>query len=277
MNLPKREVFFMIETQSLTQTERQGGKEELRHSEFGAIALVTDFGDDLAKAECRLALNVIFNEHRVIVPDLIAVNDVVSFNKVHAAFNLCRLANMAGPKTVFIGVVDPGVGTDRKGIILQTDREHYFVGPDNGIFYPAASEEGITGIWSIDESLFPTSANTFHGRDIFSKVAARIACGFDPSTLGEKADNLVKLHFQSGQILHIDRYGNLKVNLNVAEEGNKIVLHGELEIPFLRTFEDVEVGQPLAYLGSSGLLEIAIREGNAAKILGYNIGDCLEL
>jgi len=258
--------------------EQQLGKERtFKQSGFGAIVLVTDFGDDLAAAECRLSLSSVFQENKIVSPDLIIVNDVAPFNKVHAAFNLCCLSNMAPPKTIFIGVIDPGVGTDRNGVIVQTAKEHYFIGPDNGIFYPAASHEGITGIWQIDKIKFSDSSTTFHGRDIFSPVAAKIACGLDINALGINVNSLVELFFQSGQILHIDSYGNLKVNKNIPTGISGFFLQDKLTIPLVRTFEDVNVGQPLAYLGSSGLLEIAVREGNAAKSLGYKIGDCLNM
>lgn len=268
----------MVETKRHIFAEQQLGKETLfRRSEFTAIVLVADFGDDLAKAECQLSLNRVFQENHVIAPELITVNDVVPFNKIHAAFNLCCLTNTAAPKTVFVGVIDPGVGTDRKGIIVETAKEHYFIGPDNGIFYPAANSEGITGLWQIDNSKFSNPSVTFHGRDIFSKAAAKIASGLSPDSFGTNATDLVSLEFQEGQILHIDRYGNLKINGTLPVGATKIFLSNNLSIPLVRTFEDVDIGQPLAYLGSSGLLEIAIREGNASNVLGLKIGECLSI
>lgn len=259
--------------------EQQLGKDQaFRRSKFGAIVLVTDFGDDLAAAECKLSLTGVFQEHRIISPGLITVNDVAPFNKVHAAFNLCCLSRVAPPNTIFIGVIDPGVGTDRKSIVVQTEKEHCFVGPDNGIFYPAANNEGITGIWQIDNNQFPNSSTTFHGRDIFSKVAAEISCGINPESIGLPLDELVELKFGPGQIVHIDAYGNLKINGDIPSGiTNLVLLSINLTIPFATTFENVDVGQPFAYRGSSGLIEIAIREGNAAKSLGYKIGDCLNI
>jgi hypothetical protein len=258
--------------------KKQLGKEDsFRRSRFGAIVLVTDFGDDLAASECRLSLDRVFQENRIVPPDLITVNDVAPFNKVHAAFNLCRLSSVAPANTIFIGVIDPGVGTERKSVIVKTAKEHYFIGPDNGIFFPAANHEKITDIWQIDKTKFTDSSITFHGRDIFSPIAAKIACGLNTSALGVNVNSLVELYFQSGQILHIDFYGNLKVNQEIPIETSGLILQDKLTIPLVKTFEDVNMGQPLAYLGSSGLLEIAVREGNAAKFFGYKIGDCLNI
>lgn len=231
----------------------------------------------MAKAECRLSLAEVFQPNKVIPPELIIVNDVDPFNKLHGAFHIWQLAKIAPQKTIFIGVIDPEVGTDRKGIVVQTEDNNYFIGPDNGILYPAVESKGINGIWEIDKEQFPNSSNTFHGRDIFSKVAAYIACGMIPDSIGFSIDNMVQLRFQKSQIVHIDRFGNLNIFDSNPNGTNSIVLSNGLTIPIVKTFEDVEIGQPLAYLGSSGLLEIAIREGNASKSLGYKIGDCLEI
>lgn len=251
---------------------------EFRHSAFAAIVLITDFGDDLAPAECRLSLRQVFRENRAVSPEIIVVNDVLPYNKTHAAFTIDRLVESAPPEIIIIGVIDPGVGTQRKSVIVQTQNNHYFIGPDNGILYPGARRDGILKIWQIDRNQFPHSSTTFHGRDVFSKVAALIACGARPDLLGSPINELMELHFLHGQIVHIDAYGNLKIYGPVPQNANHLSLPEQnLDVPFVRTFEDVAVGQPLAYIGSSGLLEIAVREGSAARFLGCNVGNCLDI
>lgn len=270
----------------MAKTERNAIENRIKVADCPNIVLVADFGDDLAEAECRLAASIIWRKNRVAPPDLTVVNDVRPFNRIHAAFTFHRLADVAPAGTVFIGVIDPGVGTTRRSVIVKTERQHFFVGPDNGIFYPVAVQSGLEGVWEIDESRFPVHSTTFYGRDIFSKVAAEIACGINLDVLGRRANqrDLLPLLLQPGQIVHVDAYGNIKIWGDVPDRVKSVAIRLEnghsLQIPFVRTFEDVAVGQPLAYLGSSGLLEIAIREDvncGAADRLGINIGDQLNL
>ncbi len=253
---------------------------EIRRPDYPTLVFATDFGDDLAIGECQLSLMAVFQQEDVACPYIVTVNDILPFNKVNAAFQIDRLSKQAPPRTVFAGVVDPGVGTDRKGVIIQTKRDHVFVGPDNGILYPACSDEGISKAWQIDYSRRAKSSTTFHGRDIFSPIAAEIACGFPLGSFGPEINGLFEYQYEPNQVLHIDPYGNYKINnKDFAEAGNvgvSSIYVGAREIPFAKTFEDVEVEHLLAYVGSSdGLLEIAKRQGSAAKELGYEVGNCL--
>lgn len=242
------------------------------------IIFVTDFGDDLAIAECKLSVMRIFKELDRLTPETVVVNDVLPFNKTHAAFCILRLASQAPKEAIFVCVIDPGVGTSRKGIIIKTRKDHYFIGPDNGIMYAAASNEGIDSVWRIREDLFPNASNTFHGRDIFSKVAGHISLGNHPSALGHPTNSIVKSKLYPGQIVHIDFYGNAKIFGRVPNHAKQVnLVEKAVKLPLVRTFEEVEDAKPLAYLGSSGLLEIAIRNRNATSHFGFKVGDVLKI
>lgn len=246
----------------------------LRRSRCPAIVYVTDFGDEWAKSHCELALVSVFHPHAVNPPQIVHNHHVPKFDIRQAAFHTDDLACRALRNTIFIGVVDPGVGTDRKGLVLETNQDHYFVGPDNGIFYPVASREGIKRIWEIDMGLFADSSVTFQGRDVFSPTAARIACGYKPASLGRSLDAMVELNFDPGEVVFEDDFGNVRVNASIPPDARSIRLAGwEGSIPVVHTFADVGEGQPLALKGSSGLLELAVNLGNGAEYFGYKPGD----
>lgn len=255
---------------------------EPRRSRCPVIVAVTDLGNDSSISQCRLKTLEVCLAYNIKPPEWIAINDVVFCNKVDAAFTILQQTAISIKEAIIIGVVDPGVGTKRKPVVIKTNKEQYFVGPDNGIFYPAAKRDGIAGVWQIDESHFSDSSVTFHGRDIFSPTAAEIACGVNPSTLGWPIDEqeLVSLEFQPGQVIHVDQeLGNVKIFGSIPEYPRSIILHHAepLTIPFVRTYADVAIGQLLAYRGSDNLLEIAINQDNAALQLGYQVGDCLHI
>lgn len=249
------------------------------------IVLVTDFGDSLAQTECLLAIHGTFSRNNVAPTHVFTVADILSFNKIHGAFIIDQLATTAPEGTIIVGVVDPGVGTQndgkREGIIIKT-KKHIFIGPNNGIFTRAVRQEGIIGIYAINTEYFPNHATTFDGRDIFSVAAAEISSGRDLSLFTSKLDKsrLVTLQFQPGQVIHVDSYGNIKIFSEIPKESDTLILEKDnlFVIPIVDAFGDVEKGQALAYKGSSrGLLEIALRESNAAKHFGIFVGDCLDI
>ena len=169
---------------------------ESRILDCPAVVLVTDFEGNSkehlggAQSDAALCRLVLINELKSCLrnPEMISVNDIYRHSIVNAAFIFCRLAKVAPEGTVFIGVVDPGVGTERKSVIIQTEKKHFFVGPDNGIFYPAAIGEIIEQVWRIGEAKFHDVSTTFHGRDIFTPVAAGIAKGVSLNSFGSRID-----------------------------------------------------------------------------------------
>jgi S-adenosylmethionine hydrolase len=180
------------------------------------------------------------------------------------------------PGTVHMAVIDPGVGTSRKIITIETEK-YVFVAPDNGLlsFIPADEILSMHAVSNREYALSQISP-VFHGRDIIAPAAAYLSLGIDPSCLGRACVELVGLRETTplrddgkirGQIIWVDRFGNLVTNIvgGILTDKDKIVVNGERLGNPCRTFADVDRGQPLAYIGSGGHLEIAVREGSAAE------------
>jgi S-adenosylmethionine hydrolase len=197
--------------------------------------------------------------------------------------------------TVHLVVVDPGVGSARRPVAVQTERATY-VAPDNGLLglvldqAPARLAIQLTGA----RYRLPMVSATFHGRDVFAPAAAYLASGIDPGVMGDPVplSDLVTLPtlrprplpggVWQGEILNVDHFGNLVTNLRLPATDAQhlasapqfaVVVGGERLAGLSRTFADVEPGELVAYAGSGGYLEIAVREGSAATRLGVDIGD----
>ncbi|MEP6474721.1 MAG: SAM-dependent chlorinase/fluorinase [Gemmatimonadota bacterium] len=182
--------------------------------------------------------------------------------------------------TVHLAVVDPGVGTPRLAVALKA-AGHFFVGPDNGLLTSAAQVESVEGV----VLAAPAEASaTFHGRDLFSPAAAALARGAELGALGAQLTTPLTLlapaafHYEGksvvGEVIHVDRFGNLVTNLTSAEVPAYAVLEVEdTEIgPLRTTYGDVPSGTPVAYVGSGGRVEIAVRGGSAARRFGIGVG-----
>jgi len=185
--------------------------------------------------------------------------------------------------TIHAAVVDPGVGTGRAAIAVRTERDA-FVGPDNGLFSflePGEIREARY-LENPDLWLHPISA-TFHGRDVFAPVAAHLARGLPWQELGPSAPEIYRIPLPrptpgpeglTGQVLTFDRFGNAITNLRTADlspELRRVQVAGR-EFPVGATYGHVAPGQPVALVGSSGRLELAVREGNARLTLGLSRG-----
>lgn len=209
-----------------------------------------------------------------------------------AAYVLSTAAAYFPPGTVHLVVVDPGVGSERRAVAVQTARSTY-VSPDNGVLSRALTQDPARQAVHLIESnyrLAPVSA-TFHGRDIFAPAAAHLACGTALDDMGETlpVSELVEQPVQAPQpqpgggwrceILHVDRFGNLITNFRLQshQRGLKVGVGGRWIEQICRTFADVDPGELLAYAGSSGYLEIAVREENAADTLSLNAGDPVQI
>ena len=204
------------------------------------------------------------------------------------------------PAGVHLAVVDPGVGTDRRGIVISVD-ERAFVGPDNGLLLPAAERFGeVTGAWELSSSehrLDPVSF-TFHGRDVFAPAAAHLASGLAPAELGSRLDasELVRLDLPEAvvgeswvraHVLLVDRFGNVQLNLTRAHleqlgivPGSRVELELALERYYAvaaRTFADTRLGDILVYEDAYWNVAVAINGGNAAETLSARPGDELRV
>jgi len=193
---------------------------------------------------------------------------------------------------VHLVVVDPGVGSERRAVAVQTGRAAY-VAPDNGVLTLALAHDPPRLAVALTNSDYhlPQVRSTFHGRDLFAPVAAHLACGADPRQMGDPvpASDLVCLPSLEprrrpdgawlGEVLHIDHFGNLVTTIHypVSKPQGTIEVAGRQIVKLSRTFADVAPGELLAYAGSSGYLEIAVREGNAAACLGVDVGAPVEV
>jgi S-adenosylmethionine hydrolase len=209
---------------------------------------------------------------------------VVSVTAVHQLPGLTHLV-----------VVDPGVGGERRDVMIVTGDGTRLVGPDNGVLIPAARRAGeVTSAWSIDPTLVGSSGPlaTFYARDVLGPAAARLALGVDPAALGRPIDAATLApgpfmparregdHLVS-EVLDIDRFGSMRIGVDfegldgALQPGAKIEIssgHTTLHVPFGRTFSDVADGEPVALFDSSGWLTVAVNGGSAAGRYGFEPG-----
>lgn len=157
------------------------------------ITITTDFGDQFSASQLKA---VIFSLG--FTGEIIENHDVSSFSVLEGAYGIWQLSKFCPPNTIHVGVVDPGVGSQRNGIVIKT-KDFWFVGPDNGLLWKAACQNKILQTWKIDESYFGPVSTTFHGRDVFVKVAALLSKNNHPEDFGCKLiKHIKKLKFKNG-------------------------------------------------------------------------------
>jgi S-adenosylmethionine hydrolase len=247
------------------------------------ITLTTDFGsaDGYVGAMKGVILGIAPNVRLVDLSHEIAAQDVRG-----AEYVLGRAAAFFPAGTVHLAVVDPGVGSRRRPLLITTPQAIY-VGPDNGLF-TFALDEAQAAVFELDQPEFwlPNISRTFHGRDIFAPVAAHVTCGVAPRTLGSPISDPVRLPtvapqrradgHVAGHIIHVDRFGNLITDIpgGWVDEGRWCVeIAGRQVSQFGATYEVAETGTLLVLVSSAGTLEIAARDGNAAAQLGVGVGE----
>ncbi len=233
------------------------------------VTLLTDFGTaDGYVAEMKgVILSMVPAAHLIDLSHDIAPYDVDS-----ARLALARCWRRFPPGTVHLVIVDPGVGTQRAALAIASG-ERFLVGPDNGILSPALLHPGARAV------RLPVPADvshTFHGRDVFAPAAAALARGDSLESLGRAVEAPVVLRtpepekkpdgWIDGVVIHVDRFGNAVTNIMTLHPGT-VSIAGHL-LPLSRAYGDVDRGEPVALLGSSGLLEVAVRDGHAAEVLG---------
>jgi S-adenosylmethionine hydrolase len=237
------------------------------------ITLLTDFGTaDGYAAELKGVL--LSSAPGVQLVDL--SHDIPPQEIDTARMALARFWRRFPPATIHLVVVDPGVGSARRAIAVFSEGR-FLVGPDNGVLSPALVVPGARAV------ALPVPADaspTFHGRDVFAPAAADLARGVPFDSLGAPLQDPVIRRtpealrepdgWLRGEVILIDRFGNAVTNLLGVHAGR--VRIGEREIPVGRTYADVPLGDVMALVGSSGLVEIAKRDGNAAAQLGLKRG-----
>jgi len=213
-------------------------------------------------------------------------------NIAAARFNLMNAYLYFPVGTVHVAVVDPGVGSHRRGIALQIDAG-FLVGPDNGLFSGVVHQTGVIAAVELTNAQYwwtPTPSTTFHGRDIFAAVGAHLASGVPIAQLGESIDpkTLTSLAIGdrtptasgiAGCIQYIDHFGNLVTNIPAAEVQGKTwsVVVGERMIPSSHTYSDRAPGEVVTLIGSHGWVEIAVNGGSAQQALQIEMGSPLEV
>jgi len=202
------------------------------------------------------------------------IDDAPSFKPELAAYLLAAFVDEFPHGTIFLCIVDPGVGSERKPIILEADGR-YFVGPDNGLMAVVARRAAKA---KVNEIVWRPQklSETFHGRDLFAPVAGQIARGNDVATIPMHLDKLVGFDGPNEleKVVYIDAYGNIMTGLRASSigEDQAIICQG-MEITWALRFSSVQKGDYFWYENSNGLVEIAVREGNAAELLGLGVGD----
>lgn len=250
------------------------------------IVFMTDFGilDD-SVALCKGVMYGIAPNLRIV--DL--THQVNAFSIRDGALFLFGASPYFPSGTVFVSVVDPGVGSSRKAVVVKSKRGQFFVLPDNGLMTMVEDRDGIESIREItnpDWMVGSKISSTFHGRDIFSPVGAHIARGDDWTKVGPEVEKLVRLDLKpavvddkglTGEVIALDGpYGNLITNISAEDflklgyqQGDrlkvKIAAH-EIEMPFVRTFSDVPLQQPLLFIDSRGRASFAINQGSFAAV-----------
>jgi S-adenosylmethionine hydrolase len=267
------------------------------------ITLMTDFGtaDSYVGTMKGVILGIAPHAH------LVDLSHEIAPQNVHqAAFVLFASYSFFPAHTIHLAVVDPGVGSVRRAIALRTPAGT-FVGPDNGVFSYVMAREPVEALVELADPRYRLSriSHTFHGRDVFAPAAAHLAAGVPVADLGPPISDPVTLSLPRlqvaaagvvGQVLHIDHFGNVITSIGQLQwDDNElclepafgdarppvrldaartvVVVAGQVVAEVHRTYANIAPGEMLALVGSSGYLEIAVREGSASSILGVCPGD----
>lgn len=249
------------------------------------IVFMTDFGTaNDAVAICKAVMVSIAPDARIM--DI--THQVTPFSIEEAARFLAGVTPYYPAGTVFLVVVDPGVGTSRRAVIVKSKKGQYFVVPDNGLMTPVLDRDGLDSAREIANTgwmLAPQVSSTFHGRDIFSPAAAHLAEGWDYTLVGPAITELVQLTPKSaavtengiqGDIIGLDDpFGSLISDIPAEDFrkmgytlGDKIIVQLDkkpFSVPYARTFMDVPVGEALLYVDSRGRVGLAINQGNFSQ------------
>ena len=253
------------------------------------IALLTDLGAKDYFVGAMKGTILSMNPDAKIVD---ITHEVPKYDVRGAAFILAQAAKAFPAGTIFITVVDPGVGTERKCVLLKTKNGLFFIAPDNGVLTLIAEQLGVSELYEITnrELMMSEVSPTFHGRDIMAPIAAHLSLGVKPSEVGPEIKGIELLQLPRstatetklrGNIMSVDDFGNLATNIDAptiskfARVGEALVVavaDKVLNVKFVRTFGEVGPGGYLCYVGSSGMLGLAKNMGNLANELKVKIG-----
>jgi len=262
---------------------RIGGQAAPAHQ---TIVFMTDFGTaNDAVAICKAVMLHIAPDAKIM--DI--THQVTPFSIEEGARFLAGVTPYYPSGTVFVAVVDPGVGTSRKAVIVKTKKGQFFVLPDNGLITPVIDRDGLESAREITNSgwmIGDAVSSTFHGRDIFSPAAAHLARGWDFALAGPEVQELVRLTPKvatttdkgiDGEVIALDDpFGSLITNISGEDFkklgyklGDKITVQlnkKPFTVPFVKTFMDVPVGDSLLYVDSRGRVGLALNERNFSQV-----------
>ena len=263
------------------------------------ITLTTDYGtnDHLAGVLKGVILRILPN---ATVVDI--THHVVPYDVLDGALSIGAAYRYFPPRTVHVVVVDPGVGTQRRPILASADQQ-YFVAPDNGVLSLVYDREPAVAVRHVTAEHYFLSpvGNTFHGRDVFAPVAAWLAKTFQTEAFGDEITDFTRFVLPrakaagaalKGIVLRVDTFGNLRTNLTAIDLPPTMIADGKIKLQvggkpvtkLTQNFSQGAAGEPVAIMGSSGFLEIAVnKSGHAARTLGVNrrrgsdAGTCLAI
>lgn len=236
------------------------------------IVLFTDFGLD---GPYIGQVKAVLYQRAPNTPVIDLFSNAPLYNPGASAHLLAAYSKGFPKDTVFLAVVDPGVGSaSRKPVIVRAD-DYWFVGPDNALFSVIASRAHILQAWYVSWEPRELSAS-FHGRDLFAPIAAELACGklpsdefLQPAKIG-LCDELLE------EVIYIDHFGNLITGIHASNiDTHSSFLLNQQRIKRLRTFSDAPVGSPFIYENSNGLLEVAVNQGRADTYFNASIGTAI--
>jgi S-adenosylmethionine hydrolase len=256
------------------------------------ITLTTDYGtnDHLVGTLKGVILKI--NPEATIVD---ITHNVAPFDLLDAALAIGSAYSYFPPRTIHVVVVDPGVGTERRPLLVTAENQ-YFVAPDNGVLsmiYEREENVVARNVTAAHYFLQPIS-KTFHGRDIFAPIAAWLSKGWQTASMGEEITDHKKFALPKpkatdgvvkGIVMRVDTFGNLITNFRVEDLPESALTNGEVKFQvgtqavsrMVPTFASGDAGEPVAYVGSAGYVEIAVNKGNASRTLSIGRGTAVVL
>jgi S-adenosylmethionine hydrolase len=242
------------------------------------IALIASFTDFGPTGPYQGQMTAVLASQAANTPQITLMTDAPMFDPLSAGILLSRLCDNMPAKTLVLAVVDPGVGGSRRPLMIQTER-NLLVGPDNGLFVPSVRRCRNCDIEAIlwrPERL----SESFHGRDLFAPVAAKLAKGERVAGSPLKPHEIVGYDASPphNRVIYIDHYGNAITCIDANQiHDNTIIKISGSALHYARTFSEVSVGQPFWYRNSMGLVEFAVNCGSAARLLKLDLGMPIEL
>jgi S-adenosylmethionine hydrolase len=252
------------------------------------ITLTTDYGTDDHLVGTLKGVILKINPDVTIVD---ITHNVTAFDLLDGALAIGSAYSYFPPKTIHVVVVDPGVGTERRPLLVSAQNQ-YFVAPDNGVLsviYEREKESLVVRHANVEHYYLHPVSKTFHGRDIFASVASWLSKGWQTPSMGDEISDYKKFSIPrpkeadgaiKGAVLRTDAFGNLITNFRAEDLPESAVNDGAIKLQvgaheitrLVDTFAQGNNGEPIAYVGSSGYLEIGVNKANAARTLGLGRG-----